>query len=290
MKKKVIGVAMVAQNDAETIETSIKSFYDEVDFIAISIDVKHGWSGKRITEDNTIDVIKTLDLDNKIDIIQSNFYRFDDPMKNETAQRQLTSDWLSNKYRDLEWICQIDADEIFPNFKSVVDFINSVPSYCRGIQWHMAQIFNLLEDGRVLVVVNNDGVPVLSSFYLAHRPFQKLVVARLPAIVPFNLNRQTLRINEILLRTNSITKFIRKSTPRITGPACLHYTFAKSERRIREKLDTWGHAYDFETDQFFQLWKNSKSNWINLKNFHPLDGPVWPALKPFSLDELAQYI
>ncbi len=291
MTKPKLGAVMVVQNDEETIERSVLSFYDDVEAIAVSTDPKRGWSGVPITPDRTIEIIQSLDKDNKIDILQGDFCHSSDPMENETKQRQMTADWLASKIDVLDWICQIDADEEFLDFRLVAEHAAKLPKWCRGIKWQWVQIFNTLDDGRVLAVTDEAGNISLAAFPFAHRPFGRLVVARLPAIVPFALTRQTLRVNEVLLRTNGFTDFISvfdgESNP---AGLCLHYTFGKSEKRISEKLKTWGHAHDFDTDAFFELWKRSKTDWHDIRNFHPQSGTMWPALKAFTMEELRQAI
>ena len=278
---------MVVQNDEETIERSLLSFYDHVDAIAISTDTKRGWSGVSITPDRTLDIIRGLDKDNKITIVEGDFVRSTMPMDNETWQRQFTADLLAAKFDDLDWICQIDADEEFLDFTFVKNFLAATPKRTRGVKWELIQIFNVLDDGRILAVVDEQGDLQLAPFPFAHRPKGRLITARLPAIVPFPLNRQTLRMNEVLLRTSHYTGFMRQFEGNTNpGGLCLHYSFGKSERRIKEKLKTWGHAKDFDTDALFELWKRSKTQWEEIRNFHPQLGHFWPALRPFSLDEI----
>lgn len=290
MKRKnypKIGVVMVVQNDAETVEKAFRSFYDYAEAIVVSTDPARGWTGKAITADNTIDIIKSLDVDNKVTVIQDNFCVFDEPMENETFQRQMSADRLSDIVKDLDWICQIDADEEFLDFEQVLDFLDNVPFHCRGVRWSMAHIFNVLDDGRVLVVTDNDGVPYMHKFYFANRPRTYLVHARTPSIQPFGLNRQTLRLNEILVRSNKFTKFIQDfDGSKNPSGLCLHYTFAKSEKRVWEKLQTWGHSREFDIKAFFELWKRSKTDWENVRNFHFQVPEHWQRLHPFTIDEL----
>lgn len=291
MKQSKVGVVMVVQNDEETIERSVRSFYSQVEKIVVSTDPRLGWSGKAISPDSTIDRIRSLDVDNKIDILQGNFCDFQHPQTSETIQRQITADWLSNRIPGLDWVCQIDADEEFLDFDRVLEFLGRAPNWSRGVMWMAAQVFNLLDDERVLVVTDHDGHIITTRFFLAHRPFGRLVTHRNPAIVPFRLNRQTLRLNELLFRTNSVTNFIPTFDDTAnSGGLCLHYPFGKSEARIAEKLETWGHATDFDTDSFFKLWKRTKHNWADVKNFHPLNGPVWPALRAMTIAELRSSI
>ena len=281
------GVVMVVQNDAETIERTFRSFYDSVEAIVVSTDPNRGWTGEPIKPDETIDIIESLDVDNKVTIIKGNFCVYDEPMMNETFQRQVSANWLANTVKNLDWVCQIDADEEFLNFEEVLTFLKNVPFWCRGVRWTMAHIFNELDDGRVLVVTDENGTPNLHKFHLASRPFTNLVYARTPCLHPFSLNRQTLRLNEVLYRSNKYTKFIQDfdGYKNLSG-LCLHYTFAKSKKRVWEKLQTWGHSKEFDIKAFFELWERSKTDWQNIHNFHFQKPEVWKRLRPFTIEEL----
>ena len=89
MRRKLrVGAAMVVQNDSETIERSLASFYDKVERIVVSTDLKRGWTGEPIKPDDTIARIRAFDRDNKIEIVEGDYFKFAEPMKNDTYQRQ----------------------------------------------------------------------------------------------------------------------------------------------------------------------------------------------------------
>jgi len=52
-------------------------------------------------------------------------------------------------------------------------------------------------------------------------------------------------------------------------------------------LDNWGHAGDFDVEAFFGLWESvGLGNYVTVRDFHPLNGPIWPSLKLASVDFL----
>lgn len=281
---------MVVQNDEETIERSLRSFYAQAEAIVVSTDMRRGWSGVPITPDRTVDLIRSLDVDQKIHMIIGDFCTESDPLRNETRQRQVTVDTLRRCVTGLDWVCQVDADEEFLDFGRVLHTLGRLPRVARSLRWRLVQLFRVLPDGRFLAVVDQAGNrPVLESYYLAHRPSARMLHCRVPDLLGLPLNRQTLRLNELAHRLNPWVGLVRTCRVDQECPgeaAVLHYGFAKSEKRIREKLVTWGHSRDFDIGRFLESWLASPAKWHDMRNVHPTHPMVWPRLRPFSMDEL----
>ncbi len=267
-----VGAAVIVQNDAETIEKSLASYYPYVERIVVSTDPRRGWTGVPITPDDTLDRIRALDTDHKITIIEDDFYRFDDPMQNDTAQRQATAAALNSAGKPLHWMMQIDADEVFLDFPAVLSFLRHVPWSTRCVYWPWLQIYQTLDDGRSLVIVNENGDPHLEQCPILFRSSVRFRRARMPILPGTSFGRHIPWTAEgsVDLRT-----------------VLLHYSWAKSETRIWEKLQTWSHNKEFDIDAIYQRWRDSKTNWETMKNFHPVDPTNWPALRAFSDAELA---
>ena len=281
MQRKLrVGAAMVVQNDSETIERSLASFYAKVERIVVSTDLKRGWSGESITPDDTIERIRAFDRDNKIEIIVGDYCKFSEPMKNDTYQRQLTCNRLNEISPNLDWIVQIDADEEFLNFDTVINRLSSLPPWTQSVSWRWIQLFNHLPDGRFLTIVHPNGIPILEQFAFAHRPDATLDACRFPKL-PFSA---------FLPKSPRIRRWSRlEFIPRLDmnpGDAALHFSFAKSETRILEKLRTWSHSKDFDIERFFELWMRSKTDWESITDFHPVFPIAWPRLRAFSENEL----
>ena len=254
---------MVVQNDQETIERSLRSFYQYVEAILVTTDPKTGWSGQPIVPDGTVDIIRNMDTDNKIRIIERNFYVYAEPMRNDTAQRQFSSDKLGEWRKDLDWIAQVDADEEFMDFRQFIEVANTVPRWTKCIYWNWIMLFRLVDNEKMLVVAEPDGSLKKQYYPLAHRPNAKLDLCRTPSLPRWYIPR--------LIRWNHYAR-----------PDCcaLHYTFAKSAARIQEKLRTWSHANDFDTKAYYALWEAAAQQWDTMKNFHPTHPELWPRLRP----------
>lgn len=273
MQSLRLGAVMVVQNDAETVERSLASFYDGVDHIVVSTDPKRGWSGVPITPDDTLERIRAFDRDNKIEIIEGDFFHYPQPMRNDTYQRQVSVDRLLERVPNLDWVVQVDADEVFLDFDDFKACVAAQPEEVRGIVWRLIIVFSYAEDGRSLVIVDRNGEPLLEPFSIAHRPQFRLQTCRL-AVMP-EKNGKPDPAAQYILPAN---------VP--YGRALLHYSYAKSEARIWEKLQTWSHSDEVDAEAYFALWKRSKTDWQNIRDFHPTFPTAWHALKPYSEEEL----
>ncbi len=59
-----------------------------------------------------------------------------------------------------------------------------------------------------------------------------------------------------------------------------HYSWGRTPEELWQKLTNWGHKNDFDTSEFFELWKSvNLDNYKDFKNIHPLNGTDWPSLK-----------
>jgi hypothetical protein len=287
MTKTGIAVVIVVQNDAETIGRVLASVYEQADTIVVASDPWKGWSGVGVSPDETRQVIEGHDTARKITFLEGDFFRSPNALENETFQRQVAADLASRLQPDATWIFQVDADEEFVDFDAVVRFARGLPARARCLRWAWIPLFQILDDGRFLVVVDREGRPIREKFYLAHRPHARLVSCRIPALVPFKLTRTTLRVNEVVMRVSRPMGLLVEAPPELAerSPA-LHYTLARSERRVVEKLATWGHSQHIDAPQFLALWRRSKVSWADITDFHPTLPRLWPALRPATLQEL----
>ncbi|MCW3094443.1 MAG: hypothetical protein JWL77_61 [Chthonomonadaceae bacterium] len=273
MQTPRIGAVMVVQNDAETVERSLASFYDKVEVLVVSTDPKRGWSGVPITPDDTLDRIRAFDKDKKIEIIEGDFFHYPQPMRNDTYQRQVTVDHLMERRPDLDWVVQVDADEVFLDYDDFIACVAAQPATVRGIVWRLIIVFNYAEDGRNLVIVGQDGEPLLEPFSIAHRPQYRLHTCRL-AEMP-----------EINGKPDPAAQYVLPANVPY-GRALLHYSYAKSEERIWEKLQTWSHSDEVDAEAYFALWKRTRKEWATIRDFHPTFPTAWHALKPYTDAEL----
>jgi hypothetical protein len=67
----------------------------------------------------------------------------------------------------------------------------------------------------------------------------------------------------------------------------LHFSWGRSDAQLRAKLRHWGHSQDFDTRALLETWRRvDLKNYRQFRDFHPLDGKLWPSLKAVPLKGL----
>ena len=109
--------------DYKYLASSITSYYDIADEIILAIDKNRiSWSNNVFTfDDNEFnDIIKDIDTDNKIKIVEENFHKSLNPIENHTDERN----YISKLCKENNYIIAIDSDEIVLNAQEFLSWIN----------------------------------------------------------------------------------------------------------------------------------------------------------------------
>lgn len=120
--------------DYEYALDSIKSYYKIANEIILAIDEDLiSWSNKKFDiSSEFFDKIKILDIDKKITIIFSNFHKFQEPLRNDTFERN----YISELCKKENYIIGIDSDEILLNAEEFRDWIQNFDiSFDITCQW-----------------------------------------------------------------------------------------------------------------------------------------------------------
>ena len=106
-KKSVISLISY---DAEYLPASIKTYYNYVDEIVLGLDENRtSWSGNKFSfdEEALFKELGTIDGDNKIEIVEDNFYvNPDNYIENDNYERNFLKSHCTH-----DWIMSFDADE-----------------------------------------------------------------------------------------------------------------------------------------------------------------------------------
>ena len=76
--------------------------------------------------------------------------------------------------------------------------------------------------------------------------------------------------------------------PEVIDAPCYHYGYVMDDISMKEKIETWSHTNDFDTNIWYKLkWENWN---LNTKNLHPTNPPSWKrALEfPFKQPEFSK--
>ncbi len=245
----MINVGYLVSYDYEMLKISLKQLYDYVDKIVIAVDIERKtWSGNDfIIPDSFFEEVKAFDLKNKIHFYFDKFYCPDlTPIECESRERNMVLGKLGRG-----WKIQLDVDEYIYDFKETADYLNKywylnifpkLTPVC--FQGKLITLFRELPDG--YLYIEND--------------------EKFPFITNQTINTNTRQNNKIKNHFSNIK--------------VIHQSWARSEEQIYFKIKNWGHRNDFDTENYFQFWKNlNSSNYKEYQNIHPIVPKVWDFLK-----------
>jgi hypothetical protein len=273
--------AYILAADPSRITKSVLSYYDFVDVIVVSYDqAGRGWTGASIPVDDCLDQLRAIDRDHKMRMIPGDFASAGrHPLQNDTRQRQCA---LNAAGLGADWVLQIDTDEILPNPKRLLEVLDEAAQRkLDAVEWPMRVFFQQLKDGRFLEVCAADR---LERFEypgpIAVRPGAKLIDARRAT---GDFLRPTVVSDE---RSLQICRPPENGEHRVpiceSRDAILHFSWARSQADVRNKVASWGHNEGLKSWLFYHVyWKTAPLTWRWMRDFHPFARGLWPALKPW---------
>lgn len=228
---------------------AIRSYYEVADEIVLGIDAeRRTWMQAPFDIDMTElqAFIDSIDRDHKIRIIEGNFHSTDQPMLNETIERIA----LSKEATAGNWIVQIDCDEYLLNAPAFRQWLSTGDYTGKNLFAQWIGVFKAFGNQVLVIDPATETVPVATHSQGAY------LHAR------------------------------RTGEPGLMSPLqLLHYSWGRSPQEVMTKLKNWGHAKDFDVQKFFRFWQSvTLDNYMYCRDFHPLNGPIWPALKLHTLD------
>ncbi len=253
MHRPLSFISLVAY-DYEYLADSIKSYYEIADEIILGLDEnKKTWSGNDFEIDfgKLEATLRKIDYAGKIKLVQSDFYKFDKPIYNDTYERN----YLSLHCKENNWIISIDADERlmnpieFNDWMSKLD-MNRQPESCNILAtwWNVFKVI----DGKKLYINSVSSIAPIGTYLRNSYRYARWA----------NFDNTSYRGPEILSPLN-----------------LEHFCYGRTEQQVWQKLCNWGHAKDFDVEKFYNLWKSiTLENYHTFKNFHPANGAEWPEL------------
>jgi hypothetical protein len=256
----MIKVGYLVSYDYQMLLTSIKLLYNHVDEIFIAIDKdRKTWSGNKFELPQFFfDELKLFDSKNIIQYYSDSFYVPElSPIECETRERNMLL-----KQMGKGWKIQLDVDEYIYDFKKTAKYLKKywyltlfprlTPICVKG---KLVTLYKQTPEG-FLYVENNEQFAFITNQY-------------------FNTSlRNNINIRNFFTNINVI-----------------HQSWARTEDEIQMKIRNWGHRDDFDTQEYFDFWKNlSRSNYMNYKNFHPIVPEIWDELHFLSSDSIDEFI
>jgi hypothetical protein len=222
---------------------AIASYYTIADEIILGLDRDRiSWSGKyyHLDEDEFRRHLKEADPLGKISLVEADFHSQGSAPANDTFERNA----LSLRCKPGNWVVQIDSDELLQN-----------PAEFRA--WLLERRGPWLALGRWTVVFKRFGDDYLvvdkDSFWIS--------------VATRRHGRYT--------GCRDTREFRRRSPLHM-----LHFSWGRTEEELKQKLESWTHAADFDTDKFFKFWQSvDLGNYRQFRDFHPINGPDCPSLR-----------
>jgi hypothetical protein len=259
---KKIQVGFLLSYDYEKLRNSIPPVYLEADEIFIAIDKDYRtWSGQKFDiAPSFFEWLKSIDSANKITIYRDDFYVPQiSAIQNDSRERHM----LSQKMGIGNWLVQIDADEIFIDFRKFVQtlrahdrFLDHPEKHPVQIAGYLINIYKYLDDG--LLYVDAPTKVMLATNYPNYK------VAR--------------KTKERIIYTDNIL---------------LHECLSRTEEELRYKFVNWGHN-DEINESFFDKWRSAtKDNYKDLTDVFYLNPKVWKKLgflPTKDIDKIKEYV
>ncbi len=257
----MIKIGYLVSYDYSMFLTSVRQLYDHVNKIYVAIDIERKtWSGNIFDiPDSFFNEVKQFDFQNKIEFYFGNFYVADLlPIECETRERNMLLKKMGSG-----WLMQLDVDEYIYDFKTISKYLNRY--------WYLTLF------------------PILTPIVFRG----KLVTLYKQQAEGFLYIENNERFSFITNISNyEYTRNNNKVRNHFTNINVIHQSWARTDNEIQTKIKNWGHRDDFDTQKYFEFWKNlSNTNYMNYKNIHPLSPNVWNELKflpSLSIEEFIQ--
>jgi hypothetical protein len=260
-----VSVLMPLAYDWPLAGRAIRSVYGIADEVIIGIDSDRvSFAGRPFAFDcdEFSASLERWDPDSKVRVVRDNFHRHPHAMDNETATRNR----LLELARPSNWIVSLDADERLLNAEMLPAFLSKCsPERVVLAEW----LFCWKVIGETALVVTPP-----DAIRFAFRPC---------AGRRFTYGRKV-------------------SGPQVVAPCpLLHWGYGgrsqagdghggldTSDRsELERKFEHWGHAHDVHPGLYLKFWDSvDLTNYEDVRDFHPLHGPLWKRLEARPLVDL----
>ena len=269
--------AYLLPGDPVWLASSLSRYYDVLDDLVVVVpDSGTGWTGRPLPVEECLEIIARQDRRGVLRTVRGEWQDAEQPMHAETAQRQAGIAALRG---GVDWILQIDNDEVLPHVDALLSAIESAERQQLGaVEWPMRVLYRRTRRGRYLEVVDPRGPRYDYPGPIAVRPDVELVDARRcrgPFLRPVVVgDHRSLQVRHALADGEVRDERLD------ADDAIVHNSWARSPASIRRKLSTWGHASPRTPLYYLTRWLPAPLTWPLMRDFHPFSRGLWPRLAP----------
>lgn len=274
--------AYLLPGDPVWMRSSLSRYYEALDDLVVLVPTEGmGWTGRPIPVDACLSIIEKMDVRGIARRVEGRWVDKASPMRADTAQRQAGLDALVG---EVDWVLQIDNDEVLPDVVALVELLDSVDEDTVAVEWPMRVLYRHLGGTRYLGVSTVGGDPVFEyPGAIAIRPTARLDDARAlhqGAILRLAVHGDS----ESLQLRQSPREGERRIDSLAPEQAIVHNSWGRSPSEIWRKTRTWGHAAGIGGVLYFVMrWLPSPLTWRWLHNVHPFADGLWPRLRPVTV-------
>lgn len=221
---------------------AVAAIRDHVDEIILGVDsARMTWAGNSFSID-VPELLARCESD-KVHVIEGDFHDSPSPSENELRERN----YLRARAKH-PWIMQVDADEYLEFRSDLRALVGAMAGRAEPIQgfgtW--VTVMKTFGDWALVVHPPSEAFPLISQ-----------------RVVPLHAGRHA-----------------GSKAAVMTDIRALHWSWGRTRDEVRQKLENWGHARDFDTSRFLEWWDGlSLENYQEQRDFHPLSGPTWKSLR-----------
>ncbi len=275
--------AYVLASDPTWLRSSLARYYHLLDVLVVSASATStGWTGKPIAVRDCTEAIEALDVRKISALVRGDFYSPKKPMQADTYQRQHAIDAVNAIDPDLDWILQIDTDEVIPTADRLLQLLGLAEERgLDGVEWPMRVLYRRLRDGRYLQVVNADGSD--------HFEYPGPIAIRARSRVTEARRTAGSFLRPLVEGDVRSLQVARPTGPGETRVSCLagdeailHNSWARSRSDVRRKIASWSHNEGLRSTRYFYLsWLPAPVLWRQKRDLHPFASGLWPRLMPY---------
>jgi hypothetical protein len=252
--------------------SSLARYYELLDDLVVLVpEDGRGWTGRVLPVAECEAVVDELDVRGIARRVRGLWRDDANPLAADTAQRQVGVDALSGS---VDWILQVDNDEILPDPAELVRIIEEAGD-AQAIEWPMRVLFRHLRGATYLEVVGRGGTPFHEyPGPVAVRSNSTLVDAR-------RTSGQVTRV--VVVGDTTSLQVARPPGPEesrrqglTASAAIVHNSWGKSVGQTWRKTRSWGHAEGWRSTWYYATtWLPAPLTWRWLRDFHPFAHGLW---------------